>query len=122
MSGGEHLVKFVNEGLSAVAMDVQAHVSQSYDVTLSRLHRESRVDEEHGVALGHGSIYGSEGGEGALHAASGGNAAQRVDVHADESLDKARCSLLDAWYASVWRIDGGTSRSESFLFCLDSYV
>ena len=94
---------------------------ESDDVALGCLHGEARLDEQHGI-LGYGMTYGCEGGKGSLHRARGGYAAERVDVNADESLDKLACSLLDAGYATIWGILRGGALGESLGLGTKSYL
>ena len=96
-------------------MDVQPDVLQPNHVTLCRLHGKSRMDEQHGVFLGHGVVPSREGGESALHRAGGRNAAERVNIHTDKGSHELRCSLFDAWNATVGRVDGGTTFGECLL-------
>ena len=121
-----YLLNLVDEGVTTITVYIKSDMPNANHLTLGGLHGESGIDEEHSrFAL----LIGSEGmmpdgecGKCALHRSCGRNAAQRVDIHSDESLHEFRCCLFDAWNTTIRRIDGGATVGESLLFGLQCYV
>ena len=87
-----YLLDLSYEVVATIAVDVETYMADADDVALGGLHREAGIDEEDGglaLLVGcEGMMPDGEGGEGALHGACCGYAAEGVDIHSDECLYK----------------------------------
>ena len=119
-----YLIELLDKSLTTIAVDIETYVLQADYITLGCLHREARLNEQHGVLLsvGHSVTDGKECGECALHTTSCRDATERVDIKPDESLAELRCSLLDARNTAVRRILSSASVSQCLLLSLQGNI